>query len=258
MSSAETNSWAIETASLTKTYQMGDSEVHALRSVDMKVKTGEFLALMGTSGCGKSTLMHLLGCLDTPTSGKYLLEGRDVGSLSASERAEVRNGRIGFVFQTFNLLPRLSALENVMLPLLYRGRAPRAREQAIAALTRVGLADRADHRPTEMSGGQQQRVAIARALVGEPALILADEPTGNLDSRTGADIMELIISLWRDGRTVVMVTHDADVAARAGRTMHMHDGRIEEEGSGIRDQGSGIRDGDQGSGIGDQGSGIRD
>jgi putative ABC transport system ATP-binding protein len=230
MSDSPINSWAIETAALTKTYQMGDSEVHALRSVDMRVKAGEFLALMGTSGCGKSTLMHLLGCLDTPTSGQYLLEGRDVGSLSASERAEVRNGRIGFVFQTFNLLPRFSALENVMLPLLYRGQASRAREQAIAALTRVGLADRTDHRPTEMSGGQQQRVAIARALIGEPALILADEPTGNLDSRTGAEIMELIISLWREGRTIVMVTHDADIAAQAQRTMHMHDGRIEDRG----------------------------
>jgi putative ABC transport system ATP-binding protein len=224
-----TNDWAIETVSLTKTYQMGDNEVHALRSVDVRVKVGEFLALMGTSGSGKSTLMHLLGCLDTPTSGQYLLEGRDVGSLSANERAEVRNGRIGFIFQTFNLLPRLSALENIILPLLYRGQAPGAREQALAALDRVGLADRASHRPTELSGGQQQRVAIARALVGEPSLILADEPTGNLDSRTGAEIMELIISLWHEGRTILMVTHDADVAARAQRTLHMHDGHILDE-----------------------------
>jgi putative ABC transport system ATP-binding protein len=226
MSDTSTNSWAIETVSLTKIYQMGDNEVHALRSVDVQVKEGEFLALMGTSGSGKSTLMHLLGCLDTPTSGQYLLEGRDVGSLSANERAGVRNGRIGFIFQTFNLLSRLSALENVMLPLLYRGHAPQAKQTARAALTRVGLADRADHRPTEMSGGEQQRVAIARALIGEPALILADEPTGNLDSRTGTEILELIISLWREGRTIVMVTHDADVAALAQRTLHMHDGRI--------------------------------
>jgi putative ABC transport system ATP-binding protein len=221
-----TNDWAIETASLTKTYQMGDNAVHALRGVDMRVKAGEFLALMGTSGSGKSTLMHLLGCLDTPTSGRYFLEGRDVGSLSANERADVRNGRIGFIFQTFNLLPRLSAMENVLLPLLYRGQVPQAGEQAIAALARVGLADRASHRPTELSGGQQQRVAIARALVGEPALILADEPTGNLDSRTGNEIMELISSLWREGRTIMMVTHDAHVAAQAQRTLTMHDGRI--------------------------------
>jgi putative ABC transport system ATP-binding protein len=221
-----TNDWAIETASLTKTYLMGDNAVHALRGVDMRVKVGEFLALMGTSGSGKSTLMHLLGCLDTPTSGRYLLEGRDVGSLSANERADVRNGRIGFIFQTFNLLPRLSALENVLLPLLYRGQVPQAGEQALAALARVGLADRASHRPTELSGGQQQRVAIARALVGEPALILADEPTGNLDSRTGAEIMELISSLWREGRTIMMVTHDTEVAARAQRTLRMHDGCI--------------------------------
>jgi len=221
-----TNDWAIETASLTKTYQMGDNAVYALRGVDMRVKVGEFLALMGTSGSGKSTLMHLLGCLDTPTSGRYFLEGRDVGSLSANKRADVRNGRIGFIFQTFNLLPRLSALENVLLPLLYRGQVPQAGEQAIAALDRVGLADRASHRPTELSGGQQQRVAIARALVGEPALILADEPTGNLDSRTGSEIMELISSLWREGRTIMVVTHDAHVAAQAQRTLTMHDGRI--------------------------------
>ena len=226
MSNAVINFWAIETASLTKTYQIGDNEVHALSSVDMKVKAGEFLALMGTSGSGKSTLMHLLGCLDTPTSGQYLLEGRDVGSLSANERAEVRNGRIGFIFQTFNLLTRLSALENVMLPLLYRGHVPGARGQALVALDRVGLADRAGHRPTELSGGQQQRVAIARALIGEPGLILADEPTGNLDSHTGSEIMELIISLWREGRTILMVTHDSEVAARAQRTLQMHDGRI--------------------------------
>jgi putative ABC transport system ATP-binding protein len=218
--------WAIETVSLTKTYQMGENEVHALRGVDVRMRVGDFLALMGPSGSGKSTLMHLLGCLDTPTSGQYLLAGRDVGSLSANERAEVRNSRIGFIFQTFNLLPRLCALENVMLPLLYRGQIPQAEEQALTALTRVGLADRAEHRPTELSGGQQQRVAIARALVCEPALILADEPTGNLDSRTGAEIMELITSMWHEGRTIMMVTHDADVAAQAQRTLHMHDGRI--------------------------------
>lgn len=225
----------IETQQLTKTYRMGASDVFALRGVDMCIAAGAFVALMGSSGSGKSTMMHLLGCLDTPTAGRYLLEGRDVGSLSAQARARVRNRRIGFVFQTFNLLPRLSALENVALPLLYRaagGEGEREigvqspRERALAALARVGLAERAGHRPTQLSGGQRQRVAIARALVGDPALILADEPTGNLDSVTGGDIMQLLAELHAEGRTLLLVTHDPAVAAQAEYTLHMRDGRL--------------------------------
>ena len=237
----------IETQNLTKTYRMGAADVLALRGVDMRIGAGDFVALMGSSGSGKSTMMHLLGCLDTPTAGRYLLEGRDVGSLSAQERARVRNQRIGFIFQTFNLLPRLTALDNVALPLLYRaagrqgdngtsrldhGAGSRAtgkqspRERALAALTRVGLADRAGHRPTQLSGGQRQRVAIARALVGDPALILADEPTGNLDSSTGGDIMRLLAELHAEGRTLLLVTHDRAVAEQAEYTLHMRDGRL--------------------------------
>jgi len=221
-----TDPWVIEAENLAKVYRLGAGQVHALRGVSLQVHGGEFLALMGASGSGKSTLMHLLGCLDTPTSGTYSLEGRDVSTLSRDERAIVRNMRIGFVFQTFNLLPRLNALDNVALPLLYRGRAGRAKERAAAALKRVGLAARAGHRPAELSGGECQRVAIARALVAAPAIILADEPTGNLDSATGAEIMHLLAELNTEGATILIVTHDAQVASYAGRTLHMRDGQL--------------------------------
>ena len=218
--------WIIEADGLTKTYQLGSTTVDALRGVNLRVPEGAFWALMGASGCGKSTLMHLLGCLDTPTTGTYRLQGRDVSGLSHDERAAVRNRRIGFVFQSFNLLPRLSALENVMLPLLYRGRIGDARTPAMHALERVGLIERAGHRPTELSGGERQRVAIARALVADPALLLADEPTGNLDSETGAQVMHLLVELADGGRTILVVTHDTQVAAYARQTLHMRDGKI--------------------------------
>jgi putative ABC transport system ATP-binding protein len=218
--------WLIETQGLARVYHVGATEVHALRGVDLRVAGGEFVALMGTSGSGKSTLMHLLGCLDTPTAGRYRLEDRDVSTLSRAEQAGVRNTRIGFVFQSFNLLPRLNALENVALPLQYRGRVRNTGQCAAQALERVGLAGRAQHRPAELSGGERQRVAIARALVTDPAIILADEPTGNLDSATGAEIMGLLTGLHTEGRTILIVTHDAQVAAHAQRTLFMRDGQI--------------------------------
>lgn len=220
------SAWLIETDGLTRTYRLGATEVRALRGVSVRVAQGEFVALMGPSGSGKSTMMHLLGCLDTPTAGRYLLEGRDVSRLTVNERAQVRNRRIGFVFQTFNLLPRLSALDNVMLPLLYRGRVVDAKPRAHEALQRVGLEQRAQHRPMELSGGERQRVAIARALITDPALILADEPTGNLDSQTGKEIMHLLNQLSAAGRTIIIVTHDASVAAYAQRVVHLRDGQI--------------------------------
>jgi putative ABC transport system ATP-binding protein len=216
----------IRTEHLTRTYIVGNSTVNALRGVNMEVQPGEFVALMGPSGSGKSTIMHLLGCLDTPTAGRYLLEEQDVSTLSKDERARVRNDRIGFVFQTFNLLPRHNALENVELPLLYGKHGSDVSHPAFEALKRVGLMHRAQHRPNELSGGERQRVAIARALVTNPALILADEPTGNLDSKTGADIMRLLVELCTEGHTLLMVTHDANVAAHAGRILHMQDGEI--------------------------------
>jgi putative ABC transport system ATP-binding protein len=211
---------------------MGDINVCALRGVNVQIATGEFVALVGPSGCGKSTLMHLLGCLDTPTSGRYWLEGLEVSKLTSAERSRVRSARVGFIFQAFNLMPRLCALGNVSLPLLYQGGARAARKRAAIALERVGLAHRGDHRPGELSGGERQRVAIARALVTEPAVILADEPTGSLDSDTGSGILRLLAELNQEGRTLVVVSHDAGVAGRAGRVLHMLDGQIERSAAG--------------------------
>jgi putative ABC transport system ATP-binding protein len=216
----------IEIRELSREFQMGESVVHALRGVSLDVYPGEFVTLMGPSGCGKSTLMHLLGCLDTPTTGSYHLEGQNLSELSVNERALIRNRRIGFVFQTFNLLPRLTTYDNVALPLLYGKRGREIRQRVNDVLEQVGLSDRAKHRPTELSGGQRQRVAIARALITDPAIILADEPTGNLDSTTGAEIMGLFASLNHSGRTIILVTHNADVAAYAQRSLHMYDGCI--------------------------------
>jgi putative ABC transport system ATP-binding protein len=218
--------WLIETRQLSKRYHMGSTDLYALREVDLRLAPGEFVALMGPSGSGKSTLLQLLGCLDTPSSGAYFLEGRDVSTLSAGERSRLRNRKIGFIFQTFNLLPRLNALENVTLPLLYRKKSGDANKLAQRALARVGLTARLGHLPTELSGGERQRVAIARALVSDPALLLADEPTGNLDSHTGMEVMQLLVSLWRDGRTILLVTHDPNIAAYAQRILNMQDGRI--------------------------------
>ena len=213
--------------SVTKIYRMGPTTVPALSGVSLKVPRGEYLAIMGASGSGKSTLLNVLGCLDTPTSGRYLLEGARVDNLSDDQLARFRNAYIGFVFQSYNLLPKLTALENVELPLLYRKMAHRKRrERAREVLARVGLADRMTHRPQELSGGQQQRVSLARALVGEPSLLLADEPTGNLDSRTEEDVMDLVDSLHRDGRTIILVTHERSVAQRAERIITLKDGGI--------------------------------
>lgn len=216
----------IETEGLNRTYRMGTAAVHALSEVTLTIHAGEFVALMGASGSGKSTLLHLLGCLETPTAGRYRLEGREVNALSKDERARLRNQRIGFIFQNFNLLPRLSALENVALPLSYRRDPGDVHRQAAQTLARVGLAERAHHRPNALSGGERQRVAIARALVAQPAILLADEPTGNLDSTTGVDIMALLVELSRDGRTILVVTHDPNIAAYAHRRLQMRDGRI--------------------------------
>jgi putative ABC transport system ATP-binding protein len=220
----------IETRDLWKTYVMGSEEIHALRGVSIEIDRGEYVAIMGPSGSGKSTLMNLIGCLDTPSKGSYLLNGKQVSEMNDNELARIRNEEIGFVFQTFNLLPRASALQNVELPLVYAGVAARDRQaRAKAALDKVELTSRMSHRPNELSGGQRQRVAIARALVNNPSILLADEPTGNLDSKTGAEIMGLFERLHDAGNTIVLVTHEADVAAFAKRAIHVRDGQVEKD-----------------------------
>ena len=220
----------IETKDLWKTYVMGSEEIHALRGVAIQIDRGEYVAIMGPSGSGKSTLMNLIGCLDTPSKGSYLLNGKQVSEMNDDELARIRNEEIGFVFQTFNLLPRATALHNVELPLIYAGMPSKDRQQrALEALGKVELTDRKTHRPNELSGGQRQRVAIARALVNNPSILLADEPTGNLDSKTGEEIMGLFERLHRGGNTIVLVTHEPDIAAHAHRTIHIRDGNVEKD-----------------------------
>lgn len=220
----------IQTNDISRMYRMGGETIHALRSVTITIQKGEYVAFMGPSGSGKSTLMNIVGCLDTPSGGQYILNGNDVSNMTDNELAEVRNKEIGFVFQTFNLLPRSSALENVALPLVYAGYKKSDREEmAMAALKSVGLGDRAKHKPNELSGGQRQRVAIARALINNPSIILADEPTGNLDSKTSYEIMELFEALYAKGNTIIMVTHEEDIAKYAHRIVRLRDGLIESD-----------------------------
>ncbi len=225
---SQTNGIIIKTEDLWKTYEMGSEQIHALRGVDVTIHKGEYVAIMGPSGSGKSTLMNLIGCLDTPTKGNYYLNGKLVSELNDDELAFIRNKEIGFIFQTFNLLPRATALHNVELPLIYNGTPAHERKsKAIEALKQVELVERMSHRPNELSGGQRQRVAIARALVNNPSLILADEPTGNLDSKTSMEIMGLLDKLHHIGNTIVLVTHEHDIAAFAHRQIHLRDGHIE-------------------------------
>src|SRR5437016_12088 len=244
------NGEVVKLTDVYKTYRTGDVEVQAVRGVSLEIQRGEFVALMGASGSGKSTLMNILGCLDRPTSGRYLLDDADVSALDRDRLADIRNHKLGFVFQSFNLLPRTSARENVELPLLYgthRLTHAQLREKADAVLASVGLAGREDHHPSQLSGGQQQRVAIARALVNDPEVVLADEPTGNLDSRTSVEIMQLLRNLNDQGKTIIMVTHETDIAAWARRVVRMRDGRIETDErnepqeSGVRGPGSEIQ-----------------
>ena len=221
--------WVILAEDLMKVYQMGEVEVRALAGVSLKIQRGEVVAIMGPSGSGKSTLMNILGCLDLPSSGQYILDGEAVETLNDDQLADIRNRKVGFIFQSFNLLSRTTALGNVELPLRYAGKVPNRKEQARLALESVGLSDRITHRPTELSGGQQQRVAIARALVNNPAIIMADEPTGNLDSKVGKEILELLLALNRDnGTTLIIITHDPVIAAQTQRIIHLRDGLVEE------------------------------
>lgn len=220
----------IKTSDISKTYKMGSEVIKALKSVSIEVKQGEYVSFMGPSGSGKSTLMNMIGCLDTPSGGQYILNGQDVSDMTENELAEVRNKEIGFVFQTFNLLPRASSLENVALPLIYAGYSKAERdEKALAALAGVGLDNRAHHKPNELSGGQRQRVAIARALVNDPSIILADEPTGNLDTKTSYDIMDLFAKLHDKGNTIIMVTHEDDIAQYSHRIIRLRDGLVEKD-----------------------------
>lgn len=224
------NQTVIDCTDIAKAYVMGTQTVHALRGVSFQIQRNEYVALMGPSGSGKSTMMNIIGCLDTPTKGRYILNGHDVKTLSDNELAEVRNKEIGFVFQTFNLLPRSSALANVELPLVYAGvRSSERRERAEAVMEKVGLTDRMQHKPNELSGGQRQRVAIARALINNPSILLADEPTGNLDSKTGYEIMELFEDLYSQGNTIILVTHEEDIAEHARRIVRLRDGLLESD-----------------------------
>ncbi|MEO1032614.1 ABC transporter ATP-binding protein [Winogradskyella sp.] len=220
----------IEIRGIIRDFKLGQEIVHVLKGIDLDIKRGEYVAIMGPSGSGKSTLMNLLGCLDTPTAGIYRLNGKDVSQMSDDELADIRNTEIGFVFQTFNLLPRTTALENVALPMVYAGQSKKARvDRASEVLTDVGLADRMDHKPNQLSGGQRQRVAVGRALVNRPSIILADEPTGNLDSKTSLEIMQLFDEIHAKGNTVIMVTHEEDIAAHAKRVIRLMDGMIESD-----------------------------